>query len=138
MREKYQKLQALRKKVKSNKNYMDKYQELKKLNKNDEMYGWRFENEGAVKGEIPSQDNHVHDLAAGACLRDRRQSYCHARIFPRIRPGDRIRPARHPHGAEHAELLVPFQQNLLVGGVMNIWIVHLLLNPVHRPALHVI
>lgn len=39
MREKYQKLQALRKKVKSNKKYMDKYQELKKLNKNDEIYG---------------------------------------------------------------------------------------------------
>ena len=42
------------------------------------------EAEGAVKGEIPAQDNYVHDMAAGACLRDRRQPYCHARIFPLI------------------------------------------------------
>ena len=52
MREKYQKLQALRKKVKSNKNYMDKYQELKKLNKNDEIYGWRFENDDVLEDSI--------------------------------------------------------------------------------------
>ena len=52
MREKYQKLQALRKKVKSNKKYMDKYQELKKLNKNDEMYGWRFENDDVLEDSI--------------------------------------------------------------------------------------
>lgn len=52
MREKYQKLQALRKKVKSNKKYMDKYQELKKLNKNDEIYGWRFENDDVLEDSI--------------------------------------------------------------------------------------
>lgn len=52
MREKYQKLQALRKKVKSNKKYMDKYQELKKLNKNDEIYGWRFENDNVLEDSI--------------------------------------------------------------------------------------
>lgn len=52
MREKYQKLQALRKKVKSNKKYMDKYQELKKLNKNDEIYGWRFENDDVLEDSV--------------------------------------------------------------------------------------
>lgn len=52
MREKYQKLQALRKKVKSNKKYMDKYQELKKLDKNDEIYGWRFENDDVLEDSI--------------------------------------------------------------------------------------
>lgn len=52
MREKYQKLQALRKKVKSNKKYMDKYQELKKLNKSDEIYGWRFENDDVLEDSI--------------------------------------------------------------------------------------
>ena len=52
MREKYQKLQALRKKVKSNKKYMDKYQELKKLNKNDEIYSWRFENDDVLEDSI--------------------------------------------------------------------------------------
>lgn len=52
MREKYQKLQALRKKVKSNKNYMAKYQDLKKLNKNDEIYGWRFENDDVLNDNL--------------------------------------------------------------------------------------
>lgn len=52
MREKYQKLQALRKKVKSNKKYMDKYQELKKLNKSNEIYGWRFENDDVLEDSI--------------------------------------------------------------------------------------
>mgnify|MGYP000119344441 CR=1 FL=1 len=52
MREKYQKLQALRKKVKSNKNYMAKYQDLKKLNQNDEIYGWRFENDDVLEDSI--------------------------------------------------------------------------------------
>ena len=61
----YNKVEELREQVKNNKAYMDYYNQLKEINKNDQLYGWIF-NTDDILNDTPEE----LDLYQNAYIRD--------------------------------------------------------------------
>lgn len=61
----YEKIEELREQVKNNQSYMDYYNHLKEINKNDQLYGWIF-NTDDILNDTPED----LDLYQKAYIRD--------------------------------------------------------------------
>lgn len=61
----YEKIEDLREQVKNNQSYMDYYNHLKEINKNDQLYGWIF-NTDDILNDTPED----LDLYQKAYIRD--------------------------------------------------------------------
>ena len=62
----YEKLCELREQVKNNSSAMEYYNYLKELNKNDELYGWEFQDDAILEDTLEDldmyQDSYVRDV----------------------------------------------------------------------------
>lgn len=62
----YKNIEKLRNKVKNNKKAMNYYNYLKEINKEDQFYGWMFENDAILTDTLNELDlyneNYQHDL----------------------------------------------------------------------------
>ena len=62
----YKNIENLRKQVTSNKKAMNYYNYLKELNKNDQLYGWLFDNDAILTDTMEDLDlyneNYLHDI----------------------------------------------------------------------------
>ena len=62
----YNNIENLRKQVKNNKKAMKYYNYLKEINKNDQLYGWLFDNDAILTDTMDDLDlyneNYLHDV----------------------------------------------------------------------------
>lgn len=52
----YEKIEELREQVKNNQSYMDYYNHLKEINKNDQLYGWIFNTDDILNDTLEDLD----------------------------------------------------------------------------------